>query len=248
MRLKFTAFSILKPMLFRLSRMHWRNPLLQTWSLVGGLLIVGIGAHYGRPVMPGEKNKFLKATEWLRSDYMEAASGWRPAVAFPDTAASLPESNSPIELNLRACANRAADEPGWKFLSAEIRKRLTALPACAQTITVTWSGTSGGDAAALDLYYSDTRGLSGGTPYDFVIGNGRRGRDGRIEVTRRWRERNPESRPIAICLLGESASDQPTVAQEAALGELIAGIEARSGSVHLAMLPCRDQGLLADAD
>ena len=247
MRLKFAAFSILKPMLFRLSRMHWRNPLLQTWSLVGGLLIVGMGAHYGRHVMPGEKNKFLTATGWLRSD-MEAASAWRPAVVFTDAAASLPERPPPIELNLRACANRAADEPGWKFLSAEIRKRLTALPACAQTITVTWSGTSGGDAAALDLYYSGTRGLSGGTPYDFVIGNGRRGRDGGIEVTRRWREINPESQPIAICLLGESSSDQPTIAQEAALGELIAGIEARSGSVNLAMLQSRDQGLLADAE
>ena len=114
---------------------------------------------------------------------------------------------------------------------------------------MTWSGTPGGDAAALDLYYSDTRGLSQGTPYDFVIGNGHRGRDGRIEVTRHWLDgKHPESRSIAICLLGESTTDRPTVAQEAALGELIAGIEARSGTVNLAMLQRRDQGLLADAD
>ena len=197
--------------------------------------------------MPGEKKNLKEATEWLRSGHPGVADHWKPAVVFTLDEASEPVGNTAVELDLRACANRAAGQPAWRFLSAELRGKLTTLPACTDTIKVAWSGTAAGDAAALDLYHTGTLGLAGGTPCDFVIGNGHRGRDGLVECTRRWLEgRNPGDRAIAICLVGEGTCERPTPAQEAALGELVAWIEARNGCLILTMQQPRDRGLLAD--
>src|SRR5687767_3105811 len=124
MKIKNTVLLRLNRMLARLGQVHWRNPLLQTWSLVGGLLIVCIGAHYGRREVPGEKKNLHAARELLRSGHLGVTDHWKPAVVFSPGAAYAPDSNPALHLDLRAFVNRAAGEPAWQFLAAELRDKM----------------------------------------------------------------------------------------------------------------------------
>jgi hypothetical protein len=211
-------------------------------------LIIGIAVHYGRRSEPGEKKNLRDPMRWLRFGQIEGADSWKPVMVFSPVGAFRAEVNCSPEMDLRAFANRAAGQPGWRFLSAEVREKLATLPTL-RGIKVGWTETPGGDAAALDLYHSGTLGLASGTPCDFIIGNGRRGEDGRVEPTRHWLEgRNRNAQPVVIALIGEKKRGKPTAAQEAALGELIAALEARNGNVILTMHEPRHQDLLADAN
>ena len=227
-------------------RVRWRDPLLQSWSIVAGLLILGITAHYGPHVRAGEK-KNVPSLAALRLTPAETTGEWRPSVAFslePGLTALAPPEK---EVDLRACANRAASQPAWKFLSAALREKLGLIQTTG--ISVTWSETPGGNAAALDHYYRHTLGQNRGTPYDFVIGNGQRGEDGLIEATRSGLDRKIRTeRPVSVCLIGEKSASMPTAAQECALGELIATLEAHNGSITLAMREPSHSDLLAGAN
>jgi len=247
MRLKFSIFPCWKRFLALWSQVRWCDPLTQTWGLIGGLLIVGIAGHYGRGAASGEKKNSSGLEALFYKNDVAVADAWQPGVPFlPDAcAASIPPAQEP---DLRAFADKAARQPGWQYVSAPLRERLTAVSTGISGITVTWSGTRGGNANALDLYFTGTRGQTGGAPDDFVIGNGCRGKDGQIETTRHWNKTlaqagAPDATGISICLIGES--QKPTPAQEAALGELITCIEARTGTTTLAMRRPRDSGLLA---
>ena len=122
---------------------------------------------------------------------------------------------------------------GWRYLSPATRQQIASLHDTISRISITWSGTNGGDAAALEWYHENILGKSGGAPGDFIIGNGRRSGDGCVEPSSHWltgdRLRSSE---VIVCLAGESKF--PTDSQQAALGELITALEARSGRAELA--------------
>ena len=127
-----------------------------------------------------------------------------------------------------------------------MRQRIASLPGPVRRISLTWSGTRGGDAAALELYHDSVLG-TGDASDDFVIGNGTRSVDGRIQPTRHWLAGDEKAHEeVTICLAG--AHPAPTPAQEAALGELITALEARSGRVALGTHEAKVSGLLADLD
>jgi hypothetical protein len=249
MRSKFPIFVPLSRMTSLLSQVCWRDPLVQTWGLIGGLLIVGIVTHYAPGSAGGENKNLSPAAALFYTKKPLVADNWRPGIPFSPVGSAAGTTALPSEPDLRACADRAAHRPGWLYLAAPLRTKLGAVSGGIARITVTWSGTHGGDAGALDLYYSGTHGQSGGLTEDFIIGNGRRGTDGRIEATRHWTKTlaeagtAPESAEISICLVGDG--QKPTPSQEEALGELITCIEARTGTTTLAMRQPQSGGLLA---
>lgn len=248
MRLRFSILLCLNRISALLSRLRWRDPLAQTWGLIGGLMIVGIASHYGRGAGAGE-NKNSSTLEGLFLEKAVAVEAWKPGVPFTPAGTVLCAATAPPEPDLRAFADKAARNSGWRYVAAPLRDKLTSVSGSIAGITVTWSGTRGGDAGALELYSTTTRGQGGGVKDDFIIGNGCRGTDGRIETTRQWTRtlagagRAPESTRISICLVGDGQN--PTPAQEAALGELITCIEARTGTTALAMRPPQTSALLA---
>lgn len=227
------------------SRVRWHDASTHAWGLIGGLFVFGIVWHYLPGKAPGEKkNDCLQ----LLTDLGSAENGsWRPSVGFvADAAAVVLEDGHGADLDLRGFAAQAAVRPDWRFVPASVRSKLAALPQGVARITVIWSGTEGGDAEALDLYHTNILGHANGTPWDFVIGNGHRGSDGRIEATRHWEGASgTATEEICICLTGSGHASR---AQEIALGELITCIEARSGCVSLAMHQPLRPALLADAD
>jgi hypothetical protein len=252
MRLKFPIVFSPVRMATLLKGVCWSDPLVQTWGLMSGLLIVGIVSHYGPRSESGEK-KLPPAGALFYTKPVLSAEDWRPGVPFsPDNTVACVTSPA-CEVDLRACADRAAQSSGWRYLTTPLRARLNAVAGGISRITVTWSGTRGGDAETLDYYYSGTQGLKDGVPGDFIIGNGCRGKDGCIETTR-WGTKTlagpaaGETPPnantgISICLVGEG--QKPTPAQERALGELITCIESRTGTTALAMRQPQSASLLA---
>lgn len=250
MKFRLTTSSTLFRLRALAARARCSDPLVQTWGLIGSLLVIIITVHYVRGAGAGEQKNRSSAAELLEATGHDATEGWHPRVVFaPDTPASGLRANVIAELELRAIAARAAAREKWRYLPESLRETVAGLPTRIERIDVTWSGTSGGDASALELYHSTTRGTSGGTPCDFIIGNGRRGGDGRIEATRRWtKATSPDHSAVTICLIGTSETASITPAQEAALGELIASLEARSGHVDLSMRHPKHPDLLAHAD
>jgi hypothetical protein len=233
-----------------LRNVRWRDPLVQTWGLISGLLIVGIVAHYVPGGARGEKKNLSPAAELFSPGNQAAADTWRPGVPFsPDAGAARSSVAAVAGPDLRACAEKAAATSGWQYLAAPLRNQLAAVSGSGARISVTWSGTRGGDAKALNLYYTGTHNQSGGLTDDFIIGNGCRGKDGRIESTGHFAKTlaaaaaAPEGAEISICLVGDS--HKLTAAQEAALGELINCIESRTGTATLAMRQPQSSGLLA---
>lgn len=227
---------------------RWRDPLVQVWGMVGGLLVVGIVTHYVRGRAGGEQKNPASAFGMVRLDGSELKDDWRPQVALDG--GSDPAGDAPVlavEPDLRAFAVKAAALPGWKHVSPDLRGELARFTQPVTRVEVKWSGTGGGNQAALDLYHTKTLGHQEGVPGDFIVGNGKRGEDGLIEPTRRWLTGSGEARKeITVCLVG--TGPEPTAAQQSALGELITCIEARSGHVALAMHRPEHPGMLADAD
>jgi hypothetical protein len=220
--------------------------------LIGSLMVVGIGAHYVRTAAGGEKKNpgasmaqiFRVSEGWGRDTRTPRVALWHSGV-LPD-AGRAEEANA--ELPLRTFVMRAAAEPRWKFLPPELRRAVAAHGNSVAEVMVCFSGTAGGNAAALEFYFAGTRGLAG-APYEFVIGNGRRGVDGRIEATNRWKQRSHTGKAaVSICVIGEAAGRRLTAAQEGALGELIAAIEARSGHVALSLHRPGHPEFLANAE
>ena len=227
---------------------RWRDPRVQVWGMLGGLLVVGIGVHYVRGRAMGEQKNSATAFGLLCQGTVGQSNSWRPEVAMGPEGldGEGAESLLAAEPDLRALAEKAAGQSGWRHVSAPMRSKLAATPVPFAKVEVKWSGTSGGNAAALDLYHTKTLGHGDGVPCDFIVGNGNRGVDGFIEATRRWMADGTGPRDgIGICLVGNGP--ELTSAQEAALGELITCIEARSGHVALAMHRPELPGLLADA-
>ncbi len=252
MRPRFPSLSWLNHLFAIIREIRWRDPLAQTWGLMGGLLMMGIVSHYVPGRDAGEKKNPSPVEALFLTKNLAPRDQWRPAVAFSSQKASAAPPGLMGAPDLRAFAGRAAQEPEWHHVAPTLLSDLHTVSEGLPLITVSWSGTRGGDAGALDLYHRKTLGQSGGLPEDFVIGNGCRGKDGGIETTARWEQTltaavsSQENRGISICLVGEGG--KPTPAQEAALGELITAIEARAGTTALAMRQPRHEGLLAWVD
>ena len=96
-----------------------------------------------------------------------------------------------------------------------------------QYIVVHHSATPAGNAAAFDQAHKD-RGWDG-LGYHFVIGNGNKSADGRIEVGFRWEQQREgahagvplmNQRGIGICLVGDFDKTSPTPAQMRSLERL----------------------------
>ncbi len=230
-----------------LRQVRWRDPLVQVWGLAGGLLVVGIATHYVRSGGGSEKKNRETATMILREE-SSWGSDWRPGVPF-SAIDPLEDSVSPegSEPDLRGIASVAAAQKGWQHLQPPIRKEIATRTGAVRAISVGWSGTPGGDLAALEWYHASVLGNTGGMPGDFIIGNGRRSVDGRIEPTHRWLSgTSQDSAEILICLTGEQQSTTP--AQSEALGELITALEAGNGRTTLSGHRPAERGQLAASD
>ncbi len=216
------------------SAVRWRDPLVQSWGLIGGLLVAGIVAQYGAGRGTGEQKNQGLFNGTLSRELPEGE--WRPSVILKSARAipGLPQSETEGELDLRALTVAAAAHKSWHYVPPRLRNNLQSMPPVARQITVTWSHTNGGDAGALALHHRRTFGDSAPLPYDFVIGNGRRSQDGLINAQARWSPELPvQPEGIHICLAGQPG--KPTRAQAEALGELITCLEARCGTLPLAM-------------
>lgn len=230
-----------------LHQVRWRDPLVQVWGLVGGLLLVGISAYYVRSSGGSEKKNRATATMILH-EQSSWVSDWRPGVPF-SSVERLEDSVSSenAEPDLRGIASVAAAQKGWHHLQAPIRKEIASRTGAVRAISVAWSGTLGGDLAALEWYHASVLGNTGGMPGDFIIGNGRRSVDGLIEPTDRWLSgTSQDSDKILICLTGEQQSTTP--AQSEALGELITALEAGNGLTTLSGHRPAERGQLAVSD
>ena len=231
MRLKFPNLPDLGRMAVAVKNVRWRDPLVQVWGLIGVVLVTGIVVHYARRPRGGEQKNASWETELLPG--CPAAGTWRPEVCFSGEGEAMPSAPA-APLDLRGCADTAAGLKTWRFLTAGIRREIASLGQPAREITVTWSGTRGGNARALDLYFESVRDDADAAPGDFVIGNGLRSGDGTVETLHRWsRSAGDHSPELRICLVGDGT--RPTPAQLAALGELITAIEARCGRVSLSI-------------
>ncbi len=239
MRLSFPNLPDLGRVVVAVKHLRWRDPLVQAWTLIGVVLVSGIGVHYERSRGGGEQKNASWAAELL-NDSLTAE--WRPEVSLLGEGAG-PALTAPDRLDLRACAAAAAERKSWEHLPAQTRREIAALPVPLRAVEVVFSGTPGGDAEALDLYFAGVCDDAAGTPASFVIGNGRRSRDGGIETTRRWAAGPDKTGAVRICLVGESGV--PTPAQWQSLGEIINCIEARSGRVDLTLSRPQPQELLA---
>jgi hypothetical protein len=250
MKLSFPNLPDLGRVIVALKNVRWRDPLVQVWGLIGVVLVTGIVIYYVRHSGTGEQKNSSRGAELLTA-FAENA-GWRPMVSFSEAAPVPSDADgtaSGLDLDLRACANEAAARKTWRFLTPDLRRQISRRATTVRSVLVTWSGTRGGDANALDLYFASVRDDSRGSPGDFVIGNGHRSHDGAVEFTRRWTPQAPDdetAHDLRICLVGDTR--QPTPAQKEALGELISFIEARSGTVTLSMHHPAPPGLLAHAD
>ena len=230
-----------------LRQVRWRDPLVQVWGLAGGLLVVGIAAHYVRSGVGSEKKNRETATMILREE-SSWGSDWRPGVPFSTVypVEDVASAENP-EPDLRGIASAAAAQRGWRHLHPPIRKEIATRTGAVRGISVAWSGTRGGDLAALEWYHTSVLGSTGGMPGDFIIGNGRRSEDGRIEPSQRWLSgASQDSAEILICLTGEQQLMTP--AQSEALGELITALEAGNGRTTLSGHRPAERGQLAASD
>jgi len=242
MRLKFPNLPDLGRVVVAVKHLRWRDPLVQAWALIGVVFLSGIGAHYGRSRGGGEQKNTSWAAELLRETH---DAGWRPEVSLAGEGPALAAAAAD-NMDLRVCAEAAAARKSWQFLAAEIRREIAGLTTPVRAVEVIFSGTPGGDAEALDLYFAGVCDDAAGTPAALVIGNGRRSSDGGIETTRRWSAGPDHAGALRVCLVGDGAT--PTAAQWQALGEIINCVEARSGRVALALSRPQAPGLLADLD
>jgi len=129
-------------------------------------------------------------------------------------------------------------------------------------IIIHHSATLTGNAAEFDQLHKDRRDANGerwlGLGYDFVINNGRGGRDGKVEVGFRWREQmtGAHCRPknctdnywndhtIGICLVGNFEQQRPSQAQYDSLARLVSFLQTR---YHIPMHGIKGHGQVPGA-
>ena len=107
-----------------------------------------------------------------------------------------------------------------------------------KAIVIHHSGTRGGNAAIFDDWHRNNNHWQG-VGYDFVIGNGDKCNDGKVEVTFRWRQQIPGAHvggtpdnwanvdAIGICLVGDFNKTVPTRRQTTSLLKLIRFLQKR---------------------
>lgn len=217
---------------------RFRDPQLQVWVMAGfSVLLVLIGHLHAWNASGEGKNEAVTSAsklllagarvEWTEEFAAAPRSAKRPALSL--AALPLPEPApkarpaAPTIPDVRPAMEAAAGRP-WQALDRSLRNQLShaSLPASPLTIRLGWSGESRGNAALVARHAA----ASGATrEAGFVIGNGSRSRDGQIE----WlpREKTLGSGIVEITLIGPSG--QSTTSQWAALGELLAHLEALSG-------------------
>ena len=107
-----------------------------------------------------------------------------------------------------------------------------------KAIVIHHSGTKEGNAAIFDKWHRNSNHWQG-VGYDFVIGNGRKCSDGRVEVTFRWKQQIPGAHVggtpnnwanadgIGICLVGDFNKTRPTGRQMQSLVRLVRFLQKR---------------------
>ena len=120
--------------------------------------------------------------------------------------------------------------PGWVPLRGKERRW--------KAIIIHHSAQNTGNMAMIDKYHREVNGWNG-VGYDFVIGNGKRSADGKVEVTFRWRKQiagahcggTPNNwaneSGIGICLVGDFTRTKPTYRQMLALRKLVRFLQKR---------------------
>ncbi len=133
----------------------------------------------------------------------------------------------------RVFGSRRSREPGYRFLTAAIRRdidRARIRKGRWKYIVVHNSGSRSGNAKIFDYYHRKVRKMRNGMAYHFVIGNGSKSGNGAIEIGDRWHRQINGGHvasdylndiAIGICLVGDFNRDLPTENQLAALKELI---------------------------
>lgn len=132
----------------------------------------------------------------------------------------------------------------WRYLTPAIRKAIDNAKVKRgrwKYIIIHNSGTRQGNARIFDNYHRRVRKMENGLAYHFVIGNGNSSGDGQIEIGDRWtRQINGghvasnylNNIALGICLVGDLNRDKPTIAQMAALDELVTYLRQRVGKVN----------------
>ena len=116
------------------------------------------------------------------------------------------------------------------FPPSKLEKKWTA-------IVIHHSGTDSGNAAIFDKWHREGN-YWDGVGYDFVIGNGTKSSDGRVEVTFRWSQQRTGAHcktpnnwanesAIGICLVGNFNNTVPTARQMQSLVKLITFLQQR---------------------
>ena len=213
-------------------KVRWRDPLVQVWGMIGIVLVGGMVSYYARRNETGEQKNAHGAASLLTAAAPQ--SSWQPGVSFDvNEAGGANTIQPPEDLDLRACAESASKRRDWRYLQGDLRAGISRKAAPAKKVVVTWSSTRGGDAGALHLYFDSVKDDAAGSREHFVIGNGKRSRDGGVEPTRRWLSAEGGAEEVRICLIGDASG--ATAAQKEALGELITSLEARSGTLELVL-------------
>jgi len=97
-------------------------------------------------------------------------------------------------------------------------------------IVIHHSAVSDGDVKSMDRYHREERHMENGLAYHFVIGNGKRMKDGEIAVGNRWRRQldgghlrsgSQNRNSIGICLVGNFDRQKPTARQMESLEVLV---------------------------
>ena len=217
-----------------------RDPQVQVWVMAGFSVLLVIIGHL-RAWSLGSEGKNTAGVSPSRLLVAGARVNWteefgsypretqRPQLVLSGPTAGMaavPAKKSPPRLDLRPAMQEAASRP-WQFLDRPLRQQLaaTAKSSGSPRIHLAWSGDARGNAALIALQQSLRERPE---PAGFVIGNGSRSGDGRIEYLP---SHGTAVESLNITLIGQSGP--PTPNQMAALGELLHQLEALSGHLLL---------------
>lgn len=225
-------------MIFAFRRL--RDPQVQVWVMAGfAVLLVLIGhlrawspSGEGKNSSTASPSRLLLAgarVSWTEEFGPAQRPSHRPVLVLSGpvskASASAPARlrNLPApSLDVRAAMQEAAGK-SWQFLGLALRQQLgaAAKPATALKIRLSWSGDQRGNAAliASRKFPADSPAAA------FVIGNGSRSGDGRIELISA--HCSFADGVVDIILVGQGTG--PTPRQSGALGELLNHLEALSG-------------------
>lgn len=134
-------------------------------------------------------------------------------------------------------------KPEYRYLTRAVRDAIDRAPVKRRRwryVVVHNSGTRQGNARIFDFYHRNTRRMSNGMAYHFVIGNGTSSGNGQIEIGARWRRQINGGHvhsdylnniSLGICLVGDFNRSLPTRQQLEALDELIRYLRERVGKI-----------------